>query len=106
MLTKKEAVELCNSLLFQIHYDDNDTHVRRCVKRFTEKSKREIQIGDIYRDGNGNYETVKIVTSDHFYTSPYNKRYDLNGVFDEAPKMPCNNLDLSRRYKIVEVTDE
>lgn len=128
MLTKEEANEIYKELgMIYMYCADcpgclNAREVWEKIasklKRLTEKPKREIQIGDIYLDGEGraNYiieikEGVIIaVELDAQKLRDGNKYdYDMRGNFRPLigwPNLnPSANLDLSKRYELIEVKD-
>lgn len=124
MLTKEEADKLIDTLieLTQIHPEDE-----RCVKskeifsliyKFTEKPKREIQVGDIYEDGHGHLITITNIREEYDFpiiATPLssqgapcgcrsvNYSYNSRGEFMEGVK--TRNLILSTPYKLVEIEE-
>lgn len=109
MLTKAERDELDN--LFRA-YDMNDddeyeVHVRSTrlidlLDRYTEKPKREIQVGDIYRTRTGFLREIDDIDNDitdYPISSRCNARYSRQGEYWEGSR---GDLDLSKVYKLVE----
>lgn len=102
MLTREEAAQLL--------YAISETRigvtpkVKEAVARFTEKPKREIKVGDIYRDGRGIILEVKYIDGKIIYTTD-NDEYYIDGRYSDHPEFEYD-LDLSKRYRLVEITDE
>ena len=123
MLTKEEADKFYHALGGM----DVDTScssgcivkwesIRSLVKELIEKPKREIKVGDIYKDKKGSfYEVVKQVCEDKFITALINSgstnriTYDLNGKCIKINEFLNNDslhhLDLSKKYKLVEIKE-
>lgn len=119
MLTKEEAYELKNHL-FVINYKHHEHRkyvmdfVFNYIDIITEKPKREIQVGDIYQDGLGNFEYITTVNKKEITTVMLSStgqfsRYLLEGLsarYQSDVNMDGSNpndLDLSKRYNLVEV---
>lgn len=108
MLTKEEAEEFME-LIISGHSVEWNERARAWINKFTEKPKREIQVGDIYRDGDGiiremsseetDFEKNIGVMSKCGYC--YSKK---NGVYiGDCGK---TDLDISVCYQLVECEDD
>jgi len=112
MLTKEEANELYKIIGFSYffnpkcrmcaHTGELVSNLQIKVKELTEKPKREIQIGDIYKNKKGGIREVKSINNNYLHTEDGD--YSLNGQQYHIPDK--EDLDLSKRYKLVEVDDE
>lgn len=83
-------------------------HIQSIVSEMTEKPKREIQIGDIYRDKHGGFREIDQfyapgVPSQGFLTA-CGYHYSYAGKYIGDCEMP--DLDISICYQLVEVEGE
>lgn len=83
-------------------------YILKCINNFTEKQtekpKRKIQKGDIYKDGSGILMEVKYLENDTIFTTDDDSYY-MDGRYKEKANFEYD-LDLSKRYKLVEIDDE
>ncbi len=116
MLTKEEADDLLQIIVTGEGY--KSTHgllidfdkIESCINDFTEKPKRRIQVGDIYRDKEGfireieeHHHLLSMPPKNHFM-SKCGYEYDERGKY--VGQMERADLDLSKRYKLVEIENE
>lgn len=103
MLTKQEFNQIKEDM-------KNDHYSREAIlgnlqARYVEK--RKVQAGDIYRDGSG--EFVKIIGVDELDVMyPLKTRhttYTLDGKYYLGRDDSKYNLDLTKRYKLVEIEE-
>lgn len=111
MLTKEEATRLYNAL---VGLTLNPAEIYEKIELYTEKPKREVQVGDIYKTfdgqpacvlsiGGGNYPIeVNFIMQSEGKCAYYTK----DGVFHAEGNYRDMNLNLYRRYKITEITGE
>jgi len=113
MLTKEEAEKLidaireilCLSKGMNSECRDKIKHLYSITGSLIEKPKRRIKIGDIYKDGEGVIKQInEIDYGDNSMQSSDAWNYKLNG--EPLGTFPDEkNLDLSRRYKLVEIEE-
>ncbi len=106
MLTREEANRLMNKLTLTMEWMEapiRSQYLIACINEFTEKSKREIKVGEIYRDKDGH---IIEITSAHEDAVIGNKIAGYDKYTGGNVSGVRNNLDLSRRYKLVEVENE
>lgn len=112
MLTKEESKLIFRKITEELEdeSDDQDGYFRvsQYLDKFTEKPKREIQVGDIYRCKSGRIHEIQKIDESQIETSI--DFYNLDGTYYgdgiEDPDCKQDDLDLSKRYKLVEVDDE
>ncbi len=97
MLTKEEAKE------FYIMFYESEKSFKETLERFTEKPKREIQVGDIYLD---NENRTHIVMNNKFSSIEPIRTHLAYFKGDGSHCHDAYTLDLSKRYKLVEIDDE
>lgn len=102
-LARKKYIELLK------HGLDIKTCFDRTLYEFTEKPTREIQVGDIYRDKEGfireieeHHHLLSMPPKNHFMSN-CGYEYDEKGKY--VGQMERADLDLSKRYKLVETED-
>lgn len=114
MLTKSEAKRLLNDIWILIVNTPGTLvgidKIIDVIKDFTiSDDDREIKVGDIYKNFEGRIERVTGIKNSMIYTD--SAEYALNGRYyaDDAYLTENNHpddLDLSKRYKLVEIEDE
>ncbi len=117
MLTKEESKELLNNLRRAFNIEEPEISnvgdflkLYDCVNEFTEKPKREIHVGDIYRNMKG--MIIEIVSKEEDSQNvkcKSGKSYaEDEGWYqeDDCIARDPRSLDLSKRYKLVEIKDE
>jgi len=103
MLTKEESRKLYQQLVGLTLMPEE---IKERIELFTEK--REIKVGDFYLDGHGIGR--EIVGIWHRGEYPLKTRGDLSytrgGIYEIGSLSSINNLDLTKRYKLIEITGE
>jgi hypothetical protein len=106
MLTKEEADKLRNQLcgnLINLGFGN----IKLIVDSFTEKPKPKIKVGDIYLDKQGMpREIVEICYGEQYPVRTTNLSYTIEGIYKEDSTSYKNDLDLTKIYKLVEITGE
>jgi len=107
MLTREEANILLNKItaVWAVQSSRND-YLIDCVNEFTEKSKREIRMGDIYLNNCG--EICRISDPKDCKSKEDEVHVQNSGKYlrsGEPNERYACHLDLSKRYILVEVTD-
>lgn len=106
MLTKQEAEAFTE---FLRRRDFHNLITAEAIFQFTEKPKRlkrQIQVGDIYRDEEGRWREIESESEGSylFFTSSCGYLYKPDGSY--IGEFDMTDLDLSKRYKLVEVDDD
>jgi hypothetical protein len=78
--------------------------LQKSITELTEKPKRQIHAGDIYRDAEEQLREIETVINHKICESRCGYRYDEDGKYiGDCEK---TDLDLSKRFKLVEIDDE
>ena len=98
MLTKDESDKLKNEI------DCLLTHaqINKVIDKFTEKPIRKIEVGDIYRNTDGRLVEITRDDGDNVVGNMESGYKKVGGKNVNGTR--CN-LDLSKRYKILEIED-
>jgi hypothetical protein len=107
MLTREEAISFRKELdSYNFNSRSIDHIFDAIIEKFTEKPKRKIQVGDIYRDKEGKIREIDeiLLDSESIFVKGVASSYDLNGLARD--REPNWDLDLSTCYQLVEVEDE
>lgn len=102
MLTREEANVFINRVSFIGGFSPNGIEeLINIVNKITEKNKRDIQVGDIYLNTIGYPVQITGAVGNRFLGGGKNV-YDKNGESENG----VPDLDLSKAYELVEITDE
>lgn len=110
MLTKKEAELIYIKIVHELEDESDDQYgysrVAQYLDKFTEKPKREIQIGDIYFSRNGRIIKIE-VECDGYETRPIFRDQDGWTYNRLGIRLFCDDrrydLDLSTYYQLVAI---
>lgn len=112
MLTKEEYKNILHDVKkYEMNMNMNiEDFVEDHLISYVEKPKREIQVSDIYKDKTGYHLYVsRILDSDYIvcfrFYDELNIKYNINGEYI-GDRKDVTNIDLSKRFKLVEITDE
>ena len=99
-----EGIRINDELYFHID------KITECIDRFVgnPEPRPHIRVGDIYKDNQGNVQTIVEVDYDSYFPLMTQERrtYTLNGRLDSGDADRSYDLDLSRRFQLVEVKTE
>lgn len=112
MLTKEE----CNNLLQDINSRDKSDqpheytisafYLNNILLKYTEKPKPKTQVGDIYKNESGLILKIVSIDNDPRWEFITNDVYHYNEKGFHLAGLTRGNLDLSKVYKLVEITDD
>jgi len=103
MLTREESQKLYQALVGLTLMPEE---IKDRIEIFTEK--REIKVGDIYKDGHRvGREIIGICDGEEYpLKTPNLLSFTIDGIYDKGDPSSINNLDLTKRYKLIEITGE